>query len=208
MLVLFDFGEVLGLPQSAADRSALATGAGLDPETFRERYWSARHAYDSGELSDADYWSGIAGRDLPPARVEHLVRLDTRSWLHLAPEVVALHAELVRAGVPTALFSNAPAAIADAIDALPELAPMRGRYFSARLRLAKPDPAAFATVLAALDHEPGEVLFVDDRPGNVDGARAVGLRALLYVGSRQLREDLAPLLTGRGAVPTARNRPR
>lgn len=194
MLVLFDFGEVLGLPQTPEDRVALADGAGVDLATFDRRYWDGRHAYDSGDLTDHDYWSVIAGRNLDPFAVQRLARLDTTSWLRPADDVLAIHAELVGRRVPTALFSNAPTVIADAIDALPSLAPMLGRYFSARLRLAKPDLAAFAAVVDDLGRRPGDVVFVDDRPVNVAAARAAGLQAVLFTGPAPLRADLATLL--------------
>lgn len=194
MLVLFDFGEVLGRPQTPEDRAALADGAGVDLTTFDRRYWDGRHAYDSGDVTDHDYWSAIAGRDLDPYDVERLARLDTTSWLRLSDEVIAIHAELVERGVPTALFSNAPTVIADAIDALPRLAPMQGRYFSARLRRAKPDRAAFDAVVADLGRRPGDVVFVDDRPVNIAGAREAGMEAVLFAGPARLRTDLATLL--------------
>ncbi len=194
MLVLFDFGEVLGLPQTPQDRAALARGAGLDQATFDRRYWADRQAYDSGDLTDGQYWSAIAGQVLDPETMDRLVRLDTDSWLHLAGDVCAIHADLVAHGVPTALFSNAPTVISDAIDALPEFAPMRGRYFSSRLRLAKPAPEAFGAVVADLGCRPADVIFVDDRPANVTGARQVGLRAVHFTGADRLRADLAALL--------------
>lgn len=194
MLVLFDFGEVLGLPQTPEDVTALAAMAGTDPEVFHQRYWDDRHAYDSADLTDHDYWSAVAGRDLAPAEVDRLTALDTASWLHLAEEVLAVHDDLVAGGVPTALFSNAPTVIADAIDALPRLAAMRARYFSARLRLAKPAPDSFAAVLADLRLPAAEVVFVDDRPTNVAGARGAGLQALQFTGPARLRADLAALL--------------
>lgn len=195
MLVLFDFGEVLGLPQTPSDRRSLATTTGIDLATLEQRYWADRHAYDSGDLSDADYWSAVAGRELTNDLVARLTDLDTTSWLRLSPEVVAVHADLIADGVPTALFSNAPTAIADAIDTLPELSDMCGRFFSARLRLGKPDAAAFAAVLDALGREPGDVVFVDDRIVNVEGARAAGLLGVHFTGSLGLRRELDRLLS-------------
>jgi putative hydrolase of the HAD superfamily len=44
----------------------------------------------------------------------------------------------------------------------------------------KPDPAAYALALDALDLAPGRVLFVDDQPKNVAGAEAVGIAAVRF----------------------------
>lgn len=41
----------------------------------------------------------------------------------------------------------------------------------------KPDPRAYRSGAAALGREPEQVVFLDDQPWNVDGARAVGMTA-------------------------------
>lgn len=52
-----------------------------------------------------------------------------------------------------------------------------GCFYSYELRVAKPDQAYFAAVLARLDLPGDTVLFVDDNAANVEAARSVGLRA-------------------------------
>lgn len=58
-------------------------------------------------------------------------------------------------------------------------------YTSSRLGVAKPEPDFFRAILRAeaeAGHpvEPGEVVFVDDRADNVEGAAAIGIRARQY----------------------------
>jgi putative hydrolase of the HAD superfamily len=52
-----------------------------------------------------------------------------------------------------------------------------GCFYSYELRVAKPDPAYFTTVLDRLGLPGRAVLFVDDNAANVEAARSVGLRA-------------------------------
>ncbi|SEJ61948.1 putative hydrolase of the HAD superfamily [Deinococcus reticulitermitis] len=47
------------------------------------------------------------------------------------------------------------------------------------LGVHKPEPRAFTLAAEALGVEPEEVLFVDDRPENVEAARALGMRSVL-----------------------------
>lgn len=47
------------------------------------------------------------------------------------------------------------------------------------LGVHKPEPRAFTLAAEALGVHPSEVLFVDDRPENVEAARALGMRAAL-----------------------------
>ncbi len=50
-------------------------------------------------------------------------------------------------------------------------------FYSCEIGVAKPEAAYFEHALAALDAPAAAVLFVDDSARNVEGARAVGLRA-------------------------------
>ncbi|ADB33835.1 HAD-superfamily hydrolase, subfamily IA, variant 3 [Kribbella flavida DSM 17836] len=66
-------------------------------------------------------------------------------------------------------------------------------FYSCDLGVAKPDPAYFKTIVAAIDLPPTAVLFVDDNQANVDGAREAGLHAEqfhLSSGLPELRELL------------------
>ena len=68
------------------------------------------------------------------------------------------------------------------------------QYLSFQMGLMKPDAAIYRAVVADLGVAPGDILFFDDTPENVEGARAVGLQAHVVVGVEGLRracEDLA-----------------
>ncbi len=50
---------------------------------------------------------------------------------------------------------------------------------SALLGVEKPNPKMYTTALDALNIKPQEALFIDDRPNNCEGARALGIHAML-----------------------------
>ena len=50
-------------------------------------------------------------------------------------------------------------------------------FYSFQMGLAKPDPAFFTHIVEALRVDPAATLFIDDLPGNAEGARAAGLVA-------------------------------
>ena len=52
--------------------------------------------------------------------------------------------------------------------------------YSHEVGLAKPDPAIFELACALTGAEPGELIFIDDVPANVDAAAAVGIHAILH----------------------------
>lgn len=194
--VLFDYGAVLCAEQPAADRRALVRAAGLDPDDpaaaagFWAGYWRDRGPYDRAELDPPTYWAGVLGRDAGPATVAELDRLDVAAWSHPQPATLAVARAAVTAGHDLALLSNAPASLADAIEEMDWMRLVPRRFYSCRLGVTKPDPAAYHGVLDALGADPAEVTFVDDRPANVAGAAAVGLRALLFTDATTLAADL------------------
>jgi 2-haloacid dehalogenase len=61
---------------------------------------------------------------------------------------------------------------------------------SGREKLLKPDPAIYYLALDRFGLRPDEALFIDDREINVDGARAVGMHAHLFVDAEDLRRRL------------------
>ena len=77
--------------------------------------------------------------------------------------------------------------------------------FSAEVRLIKPDAAIYEHSLRGVGVAASEALFVDDKEPNVQGARAVGLRALRFRSVEQLRSDLQEL--GFPVLPVHSNSP-
>jgi epoxide hydrolase-like predicted phosphatase len=59
----------------------------------------------------------------------------------------------------------------------------------------KPEPAVYGMVCERLGVAPAEVLFLDDVQANVDGARAVGMRAITFLNTGQAISDLEAQLT-------------
>jgi putative hydrolase of the HAD superfamily len=72
---------------------------------------------------------------------------------------------------------------------IPEL--FEGLFLSHEMGHVKPDRAAFEHVVDALGCAPDRILFLDDNQINVEGARAIGLRAERAVGVEAARAVLA-----------------
>jgi putative hydrolase of the HAD superfamily len=183
--LLCDYGEVLCLPPPADDRRALQRLAGwpADHDSFWAAYWEDRLAYDRGDVTAAEFWTRLIGHR--PDNLTELIAQDRAMWLHPNAESVQAISE---SRVRLALFSNAPIEVAEGIERSPGLAPFNKYFFSCYLRATKPDVEAYRKVLAALAAEPEDVVFVDDRPPNIDAARALGIEAHLFDGPELLRE--------------------
>lgn len=67
----------------------------------------------------------------------------------------------------------------------------RGEFISSEMKLLKPSEAFFREIVRRTGIPAGELLFVDDNAANVEGARAVGLEARLFVPGTDLGALLA-----------------
>lgn len=61
---------------------------------------------------------------------------------------------------------------------------------SSEIGYVKPEPEAYTSILQALSTHPTDALMIDDSPINVEGAKAVGMHALLFTSNNQLKKDL------------------
>ncbi|GLY67372.1 HAD family hydrolase [Amycolatopsis taiwanensis] len=188
--IVFDYGEVICGRTTALPE--LAATMGVDLADFELHYWAHREAYDRGG-SDLAYWSAIGaalGAHVDPSTSDALTEIDVRGWSRLEPAVLDLLATLNEAGAALALLSNAPVSFARFAERQEWAGHFRVRLFSGDVRVAKPDPEIFRLLLTRLGARAQDCLFFDDRQSNVDGARAVGLRAHRWLGVETARAAL------------------
>lgn len=62
---------------------------------------------------------------------------------------------------------------------------------SGDIRVVKPQPAIFHSLLNRYNLKADQCLFIDDNPANVDSANQLGLHGILFVGADSLRETLS-----------------
>lgn len=55
----------------------------------------------------------------------------------------------------------------------------------------KPEPEIYLRLCDKFSLNPEECLFTDDRPTNVEGARRIGMQAVLFTSAEQYALDLA-----------------
>jgi putative hydrolase of the HAD superfamily len=185
--IVFDYGDVLSKPSAAFPDMAARLGAPL-PE-FEKAYWAHRIPYDAGS-TPLEYWQAVGdalGVPVDEALSAELARVDVEGWGHLEPSSEALLEALSEAGASLALLSNAPAVFGEWVREQDWVRHFRVTLFSGDVRCVKPDAKIFRLLLDELGAEPADCLFFDDRQSNVDGARAVGLKAQLWNGAEAAR---------------------
>ena len=189
--VLFDLGGVLF--QLAGVRAFGEMIDEKDDAAVLHRWvtcpWVQR--YDRGDCSSEDFAAGMVSRHcIDMVAAEFLEKF--RKWVpgpH--PGAQALVHETKASGVTIACLSNTNHAHWNADNGLAAFVEtFDHRFLSFEIGFVKPEPNAFAHVVAELDCSPCEVLFLDDVEVNVKAAERFGLDAVLADGVETARATL------------------
>jgi putative hydrolase of the HAD superfamily len=192
-VVVFDYGEVISYSPSDADRQALLGIARVPEDDFWPPYWQNRDALDGGTLSIQDYWLAIArhaGVTFSESRIQQLWIADHRSWLSVNTETYDVLLDLRDGGTRLALLSNAGFDFGDYFRHGPMGALFERVFVSAEMGLLKPEPAIYAEVLDELGIAAADMLFIDNKAVNVEGAAELGIRGHVFTTAALLREFL------------------
>lgn len=108
------------------------------------------------------------------------------------PGTVAILERLRALGVPDYSITNfSREKFAEALERFPFLKGFRDTVVSAHERLLKPDPAIYRVLTERNGLDPTACLFVDDSAANVEGARSVGMSAVVFTSPERFAADLA-----------------
>lgn len=198
--VVLDFGGVLSAGHDPVDD--LHDLLGGDRAALDAALWEHRHAYDTAQLSAAEYWGRVAAAvgvdQLTEAEVDELQDADNRYFLRLDPDARALVHDLARNGVRLAILSNASIAFGDALRRADWFEAVTVAVVSGEEGIAKPDRELYEILLDVLAHEtggvsiPSAVIFFDDRPENIEAARRLGIDAHLWPRNGDPHPDGTP----------------
>ncbi|WP_345761623.1 HAD family hydrolase [Diaminobutyricibacter sp. McL0608] len=195
-VVVFDYGEVISVSPSEADRTVLAGMAGGESEAFWPAYWRHRDALDQGTMSIRDYWRGIGselGEQWSDSKIHRLWLADFRSWLSIDHETLEVLIDLQEGGTRLALLSNAGrdfgsyfrhGSLGDLFEAV---------FVSGELGTIKPSADIFEIVMSELGISAADMIFIDNREDNVRGAEALGITGHVFTGATDLRRFLTSL---------------
>lgn len=182
--VIFDFGGVLCFHPSEDRVQRLADLLEVPTDELLPIFWAHRIDYDAGILDSRAYWTGVAeaaGRPVDDALLQRLVQCEIELWNNYDQRILHWAAHLRSTGIRTAILSNLPRVLGEALRATPGfLDPFEHLTFSYELGIVKPDADIYQDAVRGVGVSASEALFLDDRPENVAGARAVGLQAEVY----------------------------
>lgn len=196
--VLFDFAGVL----TASPWAALAAAGGGDLELLIGPYdqdgdhpW---HRLERGEVTMAEWFAAVteeAARRGASLDLTALQQVLGEMVVH--DQVVARIRSLRAEGYRVGLITNN---VREASATWRALVPVEELFEvivdSCEVGMRKPNPAIFLHALDRLGSTPAEAVFLDDAPGNVEGARAAGLQGIHVLDPDEALAQLDALLGG------------
>jgi putative hydrolase of the HAD superfamily len=195
-IVVFDYGEVISLTPTEADREVILALAGVPAELFWRAYFGHRDGLDQGTAGVRAYWQAIAaelGVTWSDARIHELWAADFRSWLSVNPGTIEVLADLKAGGTRLALLSNAGPDFGSYFRHGPLSDWFDDFYVSGELKLLKPGAEIYRHVISDLGITPEQMVFTDNRADNVAGAEALGITGHVFTDASGLRAFLASL---------------
>jgi putative hydrolase of the HAD superfamily len=195
--LLVDYGGVLTTDVFASFR-AFCDDCGLAPDAVRELFRTDPAAYEllvgleTGTLPDADFEARF-GALLGVPQESLIARMMARASADDAM-IDAVRAAR-RAGLRTGLISNSWGVTRYDRAQLAEL--FDGVVISGEIGLRKPDPQMYALGAEAAGLAPDECVYVDDLPGNLKPARALGMTTVLHRDAASTIAELDRLFEGR-----------
>lgn len=196
--LLVDFGGVLTTNVFAAF-GGFCVREGLEPDVvrnaFREdtRSRGALEGLETGTLSEQEFEREFGeALGLPAERHGGLI---ARLWQDLGPdeEMIEAVAAFRERGVRTGLISNSwGTALKYEEDLMARL--FDGLVISHLEGMRKPDPRIYALGAERIGLTPDECVFLDDLPGNLKPARAMGMATVVHRSAAESVPQLEELL--------------
>jgi len=191
--VLFDWGGVLIDNPAPGLMSYCAGALGVAVEDYIRAHNECGEAFQKGLVPEAVFWQRVCERlGCPPPGRASLWGDAFRAVYSPREEVFALVRRLRQQGYKTSLLSNTERPAMeffwelgyDAFDAA---------TFSCAEGVFKPEREIYEIAAGKLRTVPERCVLIDDRLDFIEGARATGMKGILYQSFAQVKRDLAGL---------------
>jgi FMN phosphatase YigB (HAD superfamily) len=154
----------------------------VTPESLRAYQRRTGRSVDGLDVAAEGDWDEVARRlELGDMVGVFRALADAVPETLFVPEALELIGAADADGVPIGVLTNHAYAIAgrDWFANRPELAPLRMFIDAADIGFPKPHPQGYLIAAEQLGVAPADVVFLDDTPECVDGARAVGMTGIV-----------------------------
>lgn len=202
--LIFDFGRVISAAKPLALFHHYEDELGLERDTinrlmFESDQWRLALV---GKMTMAQFWQAI-GPSLNLRSESAVNQFQNRYYAaeQINVELLQLLQEL-HSSYQLAILSNHPSGLQAWLADWDLHGLFEVVFCSGDEGIAKPDSRAYTITLERLGVRAGEAVFIDDTPGHVEAARALGLHGLVFSDCATLISDLYLLMGKRAAAET------
>jgi putative hydrolase of the HAD superfamily len=194
--ILWDVGGVLLTNGwDHAGREEVLSRFSLDPAEFETRHPEANDAWEKGLISVDEYLQQTVfwkPRHFTPEEFFEAMKAESQVLEDTALPILENIA--MSQDVDLGMLNNEARELNDYRIETYGLRGFFDFFFSScYVGCRKPTPQIYRLALEVLQCDPEEVIFIDDRPPNVEAAASLGIHAIRYKGPEQLERELASL---------------
>lgn len=194
--VIFDFGRVISAQKPMSLFRGYEEDLGLEPGMLNRIMYGSQIWQETmlGRKTLNEYWREI-GPMLGLHTGDEIATFRRRyaSDEEINEDVLALIRRL-QGRYKLAVLSNAPPRLSKWLADWDILELFDVVVCSGDEGMIKPEPAIYLLTLERLDTAPEESIFIDDSPGHVAAARALGIHAIHFTTAKALEQELEDLL--------------
>jgi putative hydrolase of the HAD superfamily len=184
-------GVILSNGWDRNSRTAATKKFGLEWEEFEDRHDLAFPAFETGRITLDTYLERTVfyrKRSFTREEFIHFIFSQSAEF----PESRAVLSNLAATGrYLLATINNEPLEINEwRIRRFNLRRDFKAFFTSCYLGIRKPDEGIYKLALEVTQRSPAECIFIDDRELNLECAKALGMRSILYQNAEQLRQEL------------------
>ncbi len=190
--VVFDWGDVLAKNDRSLVINFICETLQCSEAEAETANLEKRNAMKAGK-SEIDFWLDLAKQkgvqlqnNWPEAYTAAI-----KASVGADPEMFAIIDELKDQKIQIGLLSNINDRYTALIRGFGFYQPFDPCLLSCEIGLEKPNKEAYEALLKALNIPAEEIVFIDDKPENIEAAKQLGIDAILFESPKQVRADLS-----------------
>ena len=191
--VLFDIGGVLVDWHMSWITSEISKRFDIKEDLIILAFDKYLPKLDSGKINESNFWQNIATdteSDLLKNNNESLWDTYFRKNAIPKPDVKKLSIDLKNNGFTIGIISNIEKVTHGVVDDWDMLSHFEHKFMSYQIGFSKPDSRIYEYVIDKLPYSPDELLFIDDKPSNVESAKNCGIESIHFTNFDNLQSSL------------------
>ncbi|MFH1833195.1 MAG: HAD family phosphatase [Candidatus Levyibacteriota bacterium] len=191
--IIFDHGGVLSNYLAPGVIAYASKKLSVPRKKFLKALSKYKPSFQKGEISEKEFWQKITtGLNLPMPKVRSFWLDAVLSTYNPRKDIFLLVKQLKKQGYKIALLSNTELPVANYVKEK-KWENFDLFIFSCEVGMIKPDKKIYKLALEKLNVMPEEVVYIDDKEKNVQGAINSGMHGILFTTKNNFVKELIGL---------------